>query len=125
MKMFADSLGINPANTFEEIKAEHSTENIYIGYKLAKKMGFKKVGLALDPFQTKMLRTFVAKRCEGIALIPVVFKRIDPNMKRNIHIPNINSQAAFIANFVPLPDRQNFFERLRETNGKHIDFEQP
>jgi len=51
MKQFADSLGIPSANTFEENYARHSNQNLVKGKRMAKKLGFKKIGVATDPFQ--------------------------------------------------------------------------
>src|SRR5690349_9113608 len=50
MKIIADSLGIPPEHTFSETKAEHSTENVYYSWKMAKQMGFEKIALSTDPF---------------------------------------------------------------------------
>jgi len=51
MKQFADSLGIPSQNTFEENKARHSNQNLVKGKRMAKKLGFKKIAVATDPFQ--------------------------------------------------------------------------
>ena len=40
MAMYADVIGIPKENIYTEKKAEHSTENIYYGYKQAKQLGF-------------------------------------------------------------------------------------
>src|SRR5947207_556375 len=55
MALYAEALGIPKEHIYSEIKAEHSTENIYYSYKLAKKLGFKRIALASDAFQTKLL----------------------------------------------------------------------
>ena len=38
-------------NTFEENKARHSNQNLVKGKRMAKKLGFKKIAVATDPFQ--------------------------------------------------------------------------
>ena len=48
MKIMADSLGIPPNHTFYETEAEHSTENIYYSWKMAREKGFRKIALAFD-----------------------------------------------------------------------------
>src|SRR5690606_31947372 len=63
MKAIADSMGIPPEHTFYETKAEHSTENVYYSWKMANEMGFKKIALATDPFQSAMLKSFMKKYC--------------------------------------------------------------
>ncbi len=60
MKIIADSMGFPPEHTFAETRAEHSTENVWYGMRLAKKMGFKKIALATDPFQAWLMRRFIA-----------------------------------------------------------------
>ena len=73
MALYAEAIGIPKEHIFTEIKAEHSTENIYYSYKKAQKLGFKTVALASDPFQTKTLQRFARKKVSAdIALIPMV-----------------------------------------------------
>ena len=74
MALYAEAIGIPKNNIFTEIKAEHSTENIYFSYLLAKKLGFGSIAIASDPFQTRMLKKFTKKRIDkDIDLIPIVF----------------------------------------------------
>lgn len=122
MKVIADSLGADPKHTFSETRAEHSTENAYYGMKMAQKMGFTRIALASDPFQTKSLRKMLKKRCNNMPYVPAVFVRIDPTKKRALFLPKIDPKDAFVPDFVPLSARQGFFERLRGTYGKHINF---
>src|SRR5688572_23800179 len=42
MKVMADSLGVPEDKIFSETKAEHSTENAYYSWRMAKELGFKK-----------------------------------------------------------------------------------
>ena len=51
---------------FAETQAEHSIENVYYSMKMARKMGFKRIGLATDPFQSQMLESLIEKYCPGI-----------------------------------------------------------
>lgn len=125
MKTYADSLGINPNITFSEIQAEHSTENAYYGMKMAQKMGFKKIALATDPFQVKMVKSFLKKRCENMPVIPIIFPKIDPSQKRQFPMLKIDPKDAYVPNFIPLADRQGFFERFNGTLGNKIDFDKP
>lgn len=123
MKIIADSLGINSAITFSEIRAEHSTENAYYSMKMAQKMGFKKIALATDPFQVKMLKSFLKRRCGNMPVIPIIFPKIDPQQNRQFSLPEIDPKGAYVPDFIQLSDRQNFFERFAGTLGMYIDFD--
>ena len=124
MKIVADSLGIPSNHTFSEIRAEHSTENVWYGMKMARKMGFKRIALAADPFQVKMLRGFLKKRCENMDYIPIVYDSVIHD-RNNWHaqIPKVDFASAFEPNFFKLSDRENFWRRFSGTRGKHINFD--
>ncbi len=117
MKIMADSLGITPEHTFSETKAEHSTENIYYSWKMAREKGFQKIALATDPFQSRMLKSFIARYCPGVQSVPVVFDIVsfDDNA-----LPLIEPRSAFREDFVSITEREGFWERFRGTMGKRI-----
>lgn len=121
MAMYAEAIGIPAANIYTENKAEHSTENIYYGYKKATQLGFKSVALASDPFQTKMLRKFIRKKVnKDIAVIPFVIdtlKMLQPFMID----PSIPYEQAFNKDFISLKERESFWRRLRGTIKGNID----
>jgi hypothetical protein len=121
MAMYAKAIGIPAKNIYTETKAEHSTENAYYGYKKAQQLGFERVALASDPFQTKLLRRYVRKKVNPeIALIPMVIdtmKVMEPAMID----PDINAQAAFKPNFISIKARESFWKRLRGTLRGNID----
>lgn len=125
MKIVADSLGVPTDHTFAEIRAEHSTENVYYGMKMAHKLGFKKLAVAADPFQVKLLRSFLKKRCNNMALIPIVYDSVihDRNTWPSL-LPKVDYSSAVDTSFVRLSDRESFGERWRGTRGKHIKFEE-
>lgn len=116
-KTVADSLGIPPDHTFSETKAEHSTENAYYGWKMAKSMGFQKIALATDPFQSRSLESFIKKYCPGMMSLPAVGEVLNLHDRK---IPVIDPQGAFVQNFVPLPKREGFWERWRGTMGQRV-----
>ena len=121
MALYAEAIGIPKEHIFSETKAEHSTENLYYSYKKAKKLGFNKIALASDPFQTKSLRRFAYKILSpDVGLIPIVYDTLEA-MKPKMIDPEINYQRVFVKNFVPLPERENFWKRLRGTRGLDID----
>ena len=121
MALYAEAIGIPKANIFIETKAEHSTENIYYSYKKAEKLGFEKIGLASDPFQTKMLRKFTRKKVNpDIGLVPMVVDTLKV-IESSMTDPVIDYQQAFEKDFTPLTKRQGFWKRFRGTMGKNVD----
>ena len=117
MKTMADSLGIPPDHTFAETKAEHSTENIYYSWKMAKEMGFQKIALATDPFQSRLLRSFSKKYCPGVKAIPVVYDILD---RETTPLPLIDTTSAYRAEFVSIKEREGFWQRFQETMGRRV-----
>jgi uncharacterized SAM-binding protein YcdF (DUF218 family) len=117
MKVVADSLGIPSDHTFSEQKAEHSTENVYYSWKLARVMGFEKIALATDPFQSRLLGSFIRKYCPEVTSIPIVFDMLDVD---NLSLPLIDTTAAYVPGFVSITKREGFWERFRGTMGKRI-----
>lgn len=121
MAMYAVALGIPEENIFTELKAEHSTENVYYGYKLAVKKGFTKVALASDPFQSRMLRSYTKKRVSrNIAIIPMIIdtmRILEPVMTD----PVIDHEKLRVADFVPLKKRESFWRRMRGTIRGNMD----
>jgi uncharacterized SAM-binding protein YcdF (DUF218 family) len=121
MSLYAEAIGIPKENIFTETKAEHSTENVYYSYKKAQQLGFKKIAIASDPFQTKLLRRFTRNKVSAdIKFIPFVvdtLKEMQPQMKD----PAIDHQQAFVKDFKSIVKRESFWKRLRGTLGKNID----
>ena len=121
MAMYGEKLGIPKKNIYTEIKAEHSTENIYYSYKKSKKLGFSTIALASDPFQTKMLRRFTRKIVSrDVAFIPIVYDTIRP-MEAITPDPAIEYEKAYVKDFKPITKRKGFFARFRGTEGLDID----
>lgn len=117
MKVIADSLGIPSEHTFSETKAEHSTENIYYSWKMAKSMGFRKIALATDPFQSRLLKSFARKYCPGVKAIPIVLETLDID---GMALPIIDTTSAYVPNFVSITKREGFWQRFNGTMGKRI-----
>ncbi len=88
MKQFADSLGIPSANTFEENEARHSNQNLVNGKKLAKKLGFKKIAVATDPFQFAYMTLLVDLYTPGMSLLTF---STDSMKHFNQPLPEINN----------------------------------
>jgi vancomycin permeability regulator SanA len=117
MKIMADSLGIPTDHTFYETKAEHSTENVYYSWKMAKEKGFQKIAVATDPYQSAMLRSFIRRHCPDVKQIPIVFKLLDIDDRS---LPKIDTTAAYKSDFVSIMERESFWNRLRGTLGKRV-----
>lgn len=124
MALYAEQLGVKPENIFVEPKAEHSTENVYYGYRLAQKNGFKTVAVASDRFQTRTLISYLRKLKRKInadvKCLPMQ-EELVKEMKFDQAI-TVDSMQAHVNNFRSLYDRQGFFTRFRGTMGKHIDY---
>ena len=121
MALYAEAIGIPKEHIFSETKAEHSTENLYYGYYKSKKLGFNKIALATDPFQSKQLRSFAKRRLsERVDVIPMVFdtlKVMEPSMTD----PVIDYQKAFNKDFVSITERQSSWKRFKGTMSWNID----
>ncbi len=121
MALYGEALGVNKEHVYIDSLAEHSTENVFYGYKQAKLLGFNKIGVASDPFQCALLYRFAKKRFKTkIYMIPVVFDTLKTLYQPD---PIINADLAIKQNFVSIVDNQTFRQRWRGTRGKNIKFE--
>lgn len=121
MALYAIELGIPKENIFIDDRAEHSTENVYYSYQVAKKEGFTNIALATDPFQTNSLRKFIKKFEFPIALIPIVY---DTLSQYDYGTPTIDPSSAKVENFVSIVDRESFGKRLKGTMGQNIRWQE-
>ncbi len=115
---YAVQLGIPKEHIYLESYAEHSTENLYYSCKLAKLLGFKKIALATDPFQSKLLQRYAMQKFIKVSYIPAI---MDSIVGKNIPDPIIDSTKSKVENFVSLTERQSFFKRFRGTLGFHVN----
>lgn len=121
MALYAEALGVSKDKIFTETKAEHSTENIYNSYQLAKKLGFKKIAVASDPFQSALLMGFTRRRFkQPIAHIPFIIDTLSTIDDVN---PKIIADSAKVQNFKSIVETQSKGYRFRGTRGKNIIFE--
>lgn len=116
MKVIADSLGIPSEHLFAEIKAEHSTENVYYSWKIAKELGFEKIALASDPLQASLLKRFTKKYCPGMKIIALIPEAINMETK----LPTVDTTSFFKRDFVSIQERESFWQRFRGTRGKRV-----
>jgi len=119
MAEYGKALGIPASNILLDTLAEHSSENLYYSYLVAKKNGLKKVAFATDPFQAKSLKGMINNLKLPIDLIPLILDSIG---NADYPEPNINGELAIENNFISIKERESFFVRLKGTMGKQILF---
>jgi uncharacterized SAM-binding protein YcdF (DUF218 family) len=120
MALYAIELGIPKEHVFTEEKAEHSTENIYYSYYLAKDLGFNRIALTTDPFQSAMLKSFIKRKRLDVQVVPANFDTVKI-IYSNVRI-SIDPTWAKVEQFTALPERETFWKRLRGTIGKNLKF---
>lgn len=120
MRLMAIQVGLPADHLFTETKAEHTTENLYYSYLLAKKLGFQKVAFATQPAQASFMKAFNRKWDLDIEMLPVV-----TNCLASYELPfqAIDTTTTKIPNFVPLKERENFISSLRGTSGHRVRVE--
>lgn len=119
MGLYAEQLMIPSDHLFYDTRAEHSTENVYYSYQIAKEKGFNKIALATDPFQTKSLKRFIRKFDFPIKLIPIIFDSLETIDVQDIHI---DPSSAKEKDFISIKERESFFKRLKGTFGQNIQW---
>ncbi|WP_346239276.1 YdcF family protein [Niabella insulamsoli] len=121
MGLYARQLGIPETHIFYETRAEHSTENIYYSYELAREKGFKTIALVTDPFQSALTKGFTRRRfATPIQHIPFM---VDTLNKINKVDYTINPAAAFKPGFQSIVEREGRIKRFFGTLGAHIPWE--
>lgn len=118
MGLYAQKLGIPEAHIFYDLKAEHSTENVFYGYQAARKQEFRSIALVTDPFQSSLLKGFTRRRF-GTRIVHIPFV-IDSLKKYNQVEPDIDPAPARAENFKAIQEREGFFRRIRGTLGAFI-----
>jgi uncharacterized SAM-binding protein YcdF (DUF218 family) len=113
MALYAEKMGVPQEHIFTETKAEHTTENLFYSWQLAKEKGFQKIGLATDPFQSMKAEPYIKKFGLDVSLVPSVI-----SIMENIDVTdyNIDSYKAYRFNFKSIRDReteeeQDFYSR--------------
>lgn len=121
MALYAKALGIPEEHIFSEIKAEHSTENAYYGFKMARQLGFEKVALASDPFQSKLLRRYIKRKVDKeMPVIPMVVDTLKA-MESQMFDPQIPYEEAFNPDFISIIKRDSWWRRMRGTIRGNLD----
>jgi len=121
MAEYLVAMGVPREHVFIEDKAEHSTENVWYGWKLAKRQGFKSIAVCSDPFQSKLLYRFAKRRTKKeVYFLPAIF---DTLRTLPHDMPTIAYKDFKIVEFVPITERQSTWKRWRGTMGKNIDYD--
>jgi vancomycin permeability regulator SanA len=80
MKRYAIAAGIPEDHIFIETQAQHSTENIFYGYELARNLGFRSIALVTDPLQSWLTGSFTRRRfCTPVQHIPFLIDTLRAN----------------------------------------------
>jgi len=117
MKMIADSLGIPRDHTFSETQAEHSTENVWYGWRMARGMGFQKIAVATEAFQSLALENFIETYCPEMISLPVVPTALQLGDQE---LPKMDLARAFKKDFISLSERENLWQRIQGTLGRRV-----
>lgn len=117
MAEYGKAQGIPALNIFLDTNAEHSVENVYFSYLLAKERGFTKIALATDPFQAKSLHKMIKKHALPIDILPILFDTLRLIDRPE---PKIFPEIAIEKTFVSIKERESFFTRFKGTLGKQI-----
>lgn len=121
MALYAEKLGVPQEHIYTEEKAEHSSENLYYSYKVARENQLAKVALATDPFQGSFLRGFAHKiKLDSLGFLPIVFDKLKTI---DLYTPEIDPSSAYVEDFESVVERENAFVRFQGTMGKHIKFD--
>jgi uncharacterized SAM-binding protein YcdF (DUF218 family) len=117
MALYAEKMGVPKENIFTETKAEHSTENLYYSWRLAKEQGFEKLAFATDPFQSLKVEPYAEKFKINVTMLPMVISIME-------HIPmqdyQIESWKAYTLNFVSINERETKEEQEFYSKGGRI-----
>ena len=121
MGLFAEKMGIPAEHIFYDTLAQHSTENVYYSYLLAKELGFKSIALATDPFQSWMLRSYTRKRF-GTPIYHLPFVTDTLAVYNSVQLKISSKKYREPDNWLSIKQREKFRQRFRGTLGKSIDW---
>src|SRR6218665_1745678 len=121
MALYAEKMGIPADHIFVETKAEHTTENLYYSYELAKEKGFKTIGFATDPFQTMKIGPYINKFKLDVQLIPMIIPKVS-GMKMKDY--GIESYKAYKLHFISIRERETEEEQQFYSKGGRIKIEE-
>lgn len=117
MALYAEKMGVPREHIFLETKAEHTTENLYYGYQLAKEKGFETVAMATDPFQSNMITPYIKKFDLDVSLVPIAIPLLSKIEMKDFEI---ESSKAYQLNFISIEVRETPEERKFYSKGGRI-----
>lgn len=120
MAQYAHKMGVPSEHIFLETKAEHTTENLYYGYQLAKGKGFSSIAFATDPFQTNMIAPYIKKFNLDVSLVPIAIPLL---YKIEMQDFEIESSKAYQLNFISIEERETPEEREFYSKGGRVPVE--
>jgi vancomycin permeability regulator SanA len=115
--IFLTELGVNPKHIIIENRAEHSTENVFYSLELAKNLDLKRVAVATDPMQTKMIAYLMRNMDVKVDYLTSDLKMIFTKYQTKFD-HTIDGSPAFVSNFVPLKERESRKLRMQGTRGE-------
>lgn len=120
MRLYAIQLGIPSEIIYTETNAEHTTENLYYGCKMATDLGFKSIAFATQAAQTSFMKPFRRKFKLTCDMLPLV---TDSLRKLPFQFKPLDASEAFVPDFISIEKRQNQIHRLRGTRGHKVKVE--
>ena len=124
MSLYGKAMGVDEKIMLLDTVANHSSENVFYSFLLARENGLTKIALATDPFQSGMMRPVRRKMKRIFKLridqIPIVFDTI--RVLDTLSHPSIDVSLAYKENHTNLADKESFFKRLSGTLGMKIDW---
>jgi uncharacterized SAM-binding protein YcdF (DUF218 family) len=117
MRLYAIQIGIPAEVIFTETNAEHTTENLYYGYRMARDMGFKKIAFASQAAQTSFMKPFRRKFKLQLDMLPLV---TDSLRKYAYEFKSLSAIEALKSDFVSIEKRENMIQRYMGTRGSKV-----
>ena len=114
--LYLEEMGVNPEHLIIEVRAEHSLENVFYSLELAKELGFEKVAVATDLFQSGMIQLLGRKHNIKVDYLPANIGFII-SKRWNSFTGSIDYCLAYVDEFTPLNERKSKKERLEGTRG--------
>jgi hypothetical protein len=122
MRLYAISLGVPEEDVYTEEEAQHTTENVWYGYHKSRDLGYSRIALATDSFQTRCIYGFSKRKTPGLGFLPVL---TDTLRTLTDTLPALDFDQYKIENFKPLNKSQNKIQQLYGTFGWYIDYKKP
>lgn len=120
MRLIAIKLGVPSEDIHLESNAEHTTENVYYGYKICDSLGYKRRAFATQSFQAGSMVQFVKRYDLNVDMLPII---ADSIAHYTINTDSMDLTEAYCQNWTSLVQRESFLKRLRGTMGRRVKAE--